>query len=249
MSSCSFSSLSKSLFCIGLSGGLFLLAGVSAQANVVLTTASGTLGADSYVAQGSTTTNFGTDFTVKSKNNTDTTDRLLYMRFDISSVSDLVTGGSLTLKASTDTGDTVGTLPAESFSLFVLTDQDWDNWVESGLGGITWSNAPARLGSSDTFDASMAVQIATGTTTAGASSLTFTLDSSIGTYITADTNDMLTLMIRRNTNAATTDSFFSKEDTNPLAVAPTLSLTTVPEPSSIPALFLGLAALLVRRRR
>lgn len=207
--------------------------------------------ADAYIQGGSSTTNFGsvTQLLVKQDDSTATTyDRMVYLRFDLTSASASFTDASLHLNF-VDSG--AGTLATSSlswvFHVYGLNDGNaGENWVESN---INWSNAPGHNTSGYAVTASATTDLGTFAFTGKTATVDFT-SAALKNFITADTNDLVTFIILRDTQGTGSDSYVhaiaSKENSDTDGA----TLTIIPEPASA-ALLLGAIGLLTfsARRR
>ncbi|HEX7957444.1 MAG TPA: SBBP repeat-containing protein, partial [Pyrinomonadaceae bacterium] len=96
--------------------------------------------ADAYVQDGAATanTNYGnvTPLSLRTDRRTDNgLNRDVYLKFNLSSVTRSITSAKLRIYAALSEAGTVSTA---AYSVSNV------NWVESGAGGITWNNKPAR---------------------------------------------------------------------------------------------------------
>jgi len=111
---------------------------VNFTANTAITTELNAI-ADAYVQDGTVTgTNFGTATTLKAEtdskiNNNKNFDS--YLKFDLASVNLNIQSAKLRIYAASST---TGGVATSAYSVSAV------NWIESGTGGITWSNKPAR---------------------------------------------------------------------------------------------------------
>lgn len=262
----------------------FLLVGLAlvqaAQATTTVTTATGTMGADSYIQFGAATTNFGTQTSVVAKyggNDTGTTNRKIYLRFDVSSLGAAVDTASLSLTVALNNGGSTNTTPQNfTLALYGLNDGSTagagflgEDWGETALN---WNNAPANIVSG--AGAGNAARTGTGTANGGEAVLLAVFNvtsadvvnsvvlaasgSSLVDFLNEDTNGHVTFIVTRTgwtsgggtpapTQGGSNLGFFSKENVN--GGLPTLSLELVPEPGSTVLLATGAALLALRRRR
>ncbi len=88
--------------------------------------------ADAQVRSSSTTTNFGTQTTIRIGGEGTSTIYRSYLKFNVSGLTGTVTGVKLRLFATDASTNIVHVLPVADTS-----------WIESGTGGITWANKPA----------------------------------------------------------------------------------------------------------
>lgn len=194
--------------------------------------------ADAYVSQAAATSNFGVTSpdTLELKNNTDANDRKIYFKFSLASVTATVTSATFDVSVSGTLGG------SRTFQLWGLNDSaSGQNWIESGAGSITWTNAPANdtTSNSATFTGD-ATLLASFDATTSTSVVSFS-GSNLINFLNADTDNVITLMMFRTNNNATVDKFVPRSLSN----AP--SLTVVPEPAALGMLALG--ALCAMRRR
>lgn len=123
---------------------------VSALCALSVEAASVTTDADTLVRKGDSTTNFGTDDSMRTKNANGSTTRVSIFRFDTTTLGDLSGGIILELTTSDHSGYSVD----ETMHLYGVTDGSaLQNFVESGVGGLTWD-----LGGG-AFDTSYALEI------------------------------------------------------------------------------------------
>ena len=196
------------------------LIAAGASAAVVITTATGVNGADSFVQLGNGTTNYGggADLTVKyGGNDTSGTTRKGYFRFDVASLTGAsVTNASLSLTVGINNGGSTNTTPQNfTLNLYGLNDgatagggilgEDWDETL------ITWDNGPANVVSGagagnsvktgpDTANGGAATLIGSFEVTAADSTGSIVLaasGSNLVDFLNADTNDQVTFIITR----------------------------------------------------
>jgi hypothetical protein len=191
--------------------------------------------------------------------------------------SDDITVPNLRLTANT-AATNLGTDTFEVWGLTDGTDADrtvtgstaTGGWLETGTGALIYNNAFA-FGSERLQSTSSGTPAGTGiligtfsgvtpgeTVTVGASPSGATVDAgfaaNLATFLQADTNGLVTLMIQRQNNTNTNAGFFSKENTAGAGATlepsyvPQLSFTLVPEPAALGMLGLAALPLLGRRR-
>jgi hypothetical protein len=240
-----------------------LCAAVAQAAGFDVTTAFGS-GADGYIQNDSSkgptvTTGMTYNRGMEMRNYlSGTTDRLkmLYLRFDISSVpSDKLAGAILKLNVNNMNSCSIF---AETWDVYGLIDETGDNWTESTT---SYSTAPglvsAPLGSY-AFDPARMTKLGIMSVNALKSTAALptqglkvsnTTDLNLDSFIAADTNKLLTFaIINTNTCSANGDVWFtSKDSTAQYLIGPLPTLTFVPEPATM--LILGLGSLMVVRRK
>lgn len=249
--------MKKSVMFIGAAVALTLAGGV--QAGTVLTA---NPDADAYVQLGTATTNYGNATTLIVKDSgSGTTTRKIYLRFDISSVTLInLTDALLAMDVAGHDGGS-STLQNITVELWGLNDAaSGQNWIEGNGGAdnnpadeIVWNNAPANVtsGNSLTSDATKLASIVVAPSVAIGDTVTFSNANSVTAnaflnFIKADTDGMVTLIVRRlGGNSANNLAFASKENTT--YDAPLLTLV-IPTPAALPA-GLGLLLLAIGRRR
>ncbi len=210
--------------------GLILTAAVCPSVHgITISTAVGD-GADSFIGAFDPATNFGSLNTLEVKNAapfspTLSFNRKGYLRFDLSAVSTPINGASFDLTISNGLGG-VPVTGLQTFNVYGLDDADvGEFWLESGL---TWDNAPANdtaSGSDVLPNATLLGQfsfdgVGIPGTTVGISG------ASLTSFLNADTNDVVTLLVLRETHDAAYDgwvhNFATKE--NGVYAAPILEL-------------------------
>jgi hypothetical protein len=201
---------------------LVAAAPLSAQ-DVVLTTASGTTGADSFIQFGVPDSNFGTQTSVVVKyggSNTATTNRKIYLRFDTATLQKPAAVAKLDLTVALNNGGGSGAAAvpnAQNFTLAIYGLNDGatagngflgEDWSETEL---TWNNAPANILSGT--GAGNAVREGTSITDGGEATLlgSFSVTDTQGAgvlamalegqtlvdFLNADTNGLATFIITR----------------------------------------------------
>ena len=200
--------------------------------------------ADTYVDSNDANSNLGTDLFFVANDN-GSRDRFSLIRFDISSFSGTLTGAQLGLY------DDIGNA-SETYDIYGLNESA-DTWTES----LTHNQAVAA-GLADT---SIVGGFVTSNAFGGAPLTSFTDPADDGTahdafdvtsgsifdFLNADTDGLVSFVIVESDVDAPGTGFSSREST--VAVQrPLLTLTAVPEPSSI-MLLTGLCGLVAARRR
>ncbi len=207
---------------------------------------------DTYVDSDNGTTNFGSDATlvVETGNNAADRSRITFVSFDISSVTLPVTSATLDVLKLSGRGD-------RATGYFGITDESFDGFDEMSL---TYDSNPllppgaggdgrSLIGETDLG----LLQSSTADRRDGIDLYTSFDDTADGVdelvdFINSDTNGIVTFAIHSEQENGNVFTFFSRESTDAAAVAPTLTLTVVPEPASAAAIgLLGLVGL--RRRR
>lgn len=247
-----------------------LLFQAAAFAEIVITTADGNDGADSFVQYYSTVAarancNMGGQTSMQTKNagivGGDQLYRKCYIRFDISSIdlTELIDATfELTLNwADNQIFNVYGLIDGHaneaweegtstsSFNVLGDSDPTNDNW-------LTWNNAPAN-DTANSINLTEAMLLGTFAGNVGDSTVGIS-GGSLLNFLQADTNGLVTLMVTRDTHdpafGGASHWFFTKENGDP-DLAPTLLLETtpVPEPNTF-LLLLGMATgwMIVRRK-
>lgn len=234
------------------------MAAGGADAAVLLTTADGS-GADTHISNDgnqAATTNHGTRGSNDLRNYDGVRAKLVYWRFDLSSVTGDLSGATLTLTFT-------GANRNRTMNVYGLVDEAGDNWGETS---ITYDSAPGILQPADggavynsgneSIDATKLSLLTTfttpGSTAAGPVAVITTADVDLDNFLNADTNNLVTFVFY-TASSDSAQSFFlaSKENTTGATVYPMLNLpnaTLVPEPASLALAALGGLAILGRRR-
>ncbi len=213
---------------------------IACQWSFVVTSADTVLTSDrdTYIRSNQATTNFGSDaFMVANENATSV--RMAIFRFDLSSVSGVITGAKL------EVDDVIGGYSG-SFEVWGLLDahEDFDE------GTLTWNTATFVDGADySTVDSSKAYGgTLLGTFANTANSVNTVFDVTSGNYIdflNASADDIVTFVIVDPINSTPGSGWATKEagsgDLKP-------TLTIVPEPGVAFLGSIGLLALLRRRR-
>ena len=228
-----------------------LLVSANAQAVTVITTEDGS-GADTYVSNDSQqgpTTNMGAEVRMRAfRQAVDSRSKIGYIRFDLTGVEEAdITGSRLMFDATFLKGS------AKVVQVYGLIDGADDNWIESGVGGITYNTAPGLIANPPTtlgnyaLDLTKLVLLGTLTTPAVPSPAVYPVrfisnstNLPLADFLNADTNNLVTFVFIGTNNEG---EIASKEHAT--YIAPTLKL--VPEPATM--MLLGIGSVLAMRRR
>jgi hypothetical protein len=227
-----------------------VLVGGVASAGLSITTADGS-GADTYVANDSQrgpNSNFGTSgLNVRVYNTVRI--QVPYIKFDLSGATGDLTGATLQICLT-------GANRARTWTIYGLNDNATDDaWGEST---ITYNNAPGMLAATLgtlSLDTTKLTQLGTlavpaSVTAPGTLVTSATATLNLDSFLAADTNKLVTLVIVAGNDSSGTWYIGNKESTTVGVTAPTLLLpnaTAVPEPATLA--ILGLGGLLAARRR
>lgn len=233
-----------------ISGGVFALTVVlipqPSQAAVIYE-ATG----DTYVQQGNADTALGsTDSArVRMKNtNTETTERLTFLKFDMSTLTD-PTGAILTLDSISSPSGTF------DFRVYGIDDGQGDedfNELTLTFNNSNHTKASVGLGSADPtddgFDEDSAVSLLGTVSVTDGDDMVFSgpaLETFLTDTVINGANSLASFIIVRDTvDGSVTHSFSSKEG---VGSAPTI--TVIPEPASLALVISGAALMVCRRRR
>jgi len=214
--------------CVGLM--LLCVANVNAAS---ISTSDGN-GADSYIWVASPNSNHGSREIVAVKNDLGGlgNSRKGYLRFDLSSIAQPIANAALELVYAGTNEDEPLANPS-TYSVYALTDQSaGENWQEST---ITWNNAPANdtnsgggfLASDSTFLGSFTVDFSS---TLIGDVVQFSSPGFV-TFLNADTDNFATIMLSRQQENFSLESFASKE--HETFAPPTLEYSVIPIPAAV----------------
>lgn len=206
---------------------------------------------DAYIRSGAAASNFGsaTLDQIKRQDGGAFT-RKSYFGFDLSGLPAAPIASATFSLNFVDSllGSTAPSL-AYGFELFGLSNQALDGWGEST---ITWNNAPANQ-ANNLLTASMVTSLGTFNLTGkGVGGYNFSSQALVD-FLNSDTNDLATLILLRTTNEPTTANNYvhavaSREHAT--VAGASLTITAVPEPSTLLLVGAGLVGLgIIHRRR
>lgn len=252
---------------------MFIVAAVphAVSAAVVIKTSDGN-GADAY-AQGTSgntapfpNTGSETSLILKNGGAADQFARKTYLRFDLAALgSTPFHTATLDLTISNNNGSSPTTFTVQVFGLLdgfagvdnsgpadgdVVDEEDVHDefWAESTLD---WDSAPANVTTSGfSLDASATLLGSFNITASDVTGSVVSFSSAaLASFIKADTNGVITLILRRSgTHAGGSEnlSFFSKETVAAIGDPSEPTLTLVPEPAALGLLVMGLPMLMRR---
>jgi beta-glucanase (GH16 family) len=186
--------------------------------------------ADSFVKDGTPTTNYGTATGLEVKSSGVGNLRKDYLRFDGSTIpsTSVATSGSLSLQF------TAGLAAARTYQLYGINNGSAGEAF--GETAITWNNAPGN-NADGSFNAN-ATLLGSVNLAAGATSVTFDQsNSSLLSFLNADTNDVLTFAIYKASNSGL-DTIKSREAATG---QPVLQMVTIEPAPSAPTSLLAAA--------
>ncbi|MEO2166669.1 MAG: hypothetical protein ABGY42_00860 [bacterium] len=155
-----------------------------------------------------------------------------YLRFDLSGVTGSVTAAELLLEIAVDPeadaapGETVG---VDSYEVYGLNDgHSGESWIEVPVTGITWALAPGNdVASNNGVLAAETTLLGTFDLVSGVHSIgdPFAWTSAaLVSFLDADTNDLVTLILIRTDKSFPPGGFATKEHAT--GAPPTLDITT-----------------------
>jgi hypothetical protein len=207
-------------------------------------------GADAYVRGG---TNGGNNYgnsqnlVVKHSSNSSFT-RHAYLKFDLSDIGEALHAGLTLDVLSNNGGGNDPTPKVFTVEVFGLNDgESGENWAE---GTIDYNNAPGHLGSNNGMDPSTTTFLGSFVVEDNPGGRVIFANEDLIDFLNADTNDLVTLMLRRNGGNGGYNLVFASDEHGSLQ-APRLDIVEriVPEPATATLALLGLGALARRRRR
>lgn len=244
-----------------LTTSVAILGSQIATAATTITTADG-IGADTFIQQNSSGTNFGNSGTFNIKDDGNNNRRMSYLRFDL--------GSSYNQQATITDADLTFTLASSAdvtFEVYGLTDGTAPDNRATGWGEttVTWNspeglrsgNAPSgnftSLGTFDMTDFTDGALITFGANDSNTISSSGFSDN-LNTFLQSDTNGLVSFAIIRSAGGSSSvTQFYSKNSTDPLANDPSLSFANIPEPGSyafgLGIIAIGLVAYRQRNRR
>ncbi len=202
--------------------------------------------ADSHVASNSADYNYGTETGLSVYNKSTNTGCKAYMRFELPADFGTATSATMRIVVSYQ-----GKPWNSSYNVYGLNDtasgQDW------GETTITWNNAPANDTSSSSDFTSDATNVGSFGVTGykhvnevGAAKTVSTAE--LLSFINADTDRAVTLMINDINTYNASNAFASRENTTYAAPQLVMDYTPIPEPATIGLLTLGFGFLYRRRK-
>ena len=228
-----------------------LVGGVASQAGIV--TFSPT--ADSYIRESDgTATSHGSEVYMVTNNGTGSNKiRWSFVKFDLSSITETITGIKLELQADKTGGNTL------SLTHAVYGLVTGENWMEAGLN---WTNAPAVDKTNKVVDlanvyggAALSDFSYTGVVSGNSGGpVAAVIDQATGglavDFLKADSDKVITFIIARTGDPSPTGqgiAWATKESTYTDVAKPLLTVYTIPEPATM--IVLGLGGLLLRKRK
>ncbi len=226
------------------------LSGTTVPAQVVSISTNDGNGADAYVQLGNATGNYGNSSGITIKDNgTSSTTRKGYLRFDLAGAPPDILDAALTLQVTTNNQGSGGTTPQNFMvNVFGLVDgHAGELWDEMG---INWNNAPANAGGDSLTSDAIPLGSFEVLNDPEGSRVMFTSPELIS-FLSADTNDLATLILTRQSTSGSHNLVFASGEHGSF-LAPTLTITGVPEPSTgllLAFALLGLTGRHAQRKR
>jgi len=223
-------------------GTMFALAAKAAPIEVL------TPAADTFISAANQTTNYGSNTKVNIEDSGTsgfTKDRIGFFRFDLSTYGGgTIAGAIFTLFPF----EQISSSP-QDFDVYGIPDGgSSENFIESGTGGLTWTNSGYGYTSGNVIDSSGLdfVGTITGVTDADEGGSVDLSSAALDTFLNNDGNNIATFIVVNTNGTGSFNGFYSKENTN----SDGATLTIVPEPSSAAAIFvLGTLASIARPRK